>query len=84
MHPDMAYLERSVYTFWDFIGDIGGLFEIMKIIGSLLISFATFVTGSNLDYFLIKELFKFDKKQKVGKMEDVLTSFKRKKRAKLN
>ena len=45
------------------MGDIGGLFDAMKLLGHFLISFATFVAGSGLDRFLISQLFKFEKKK---------------------
>ena len=45
------------------MGDIGGLFDAMKVLGHFLISFAASITGSSLDRFLISKLFKFEKKK---------------------
>ena len=25
--------QRSIYTFWDYLGDVGGLFDMLKLIG---------------------------------------------------
>ena len=29
LHKTVVSHERSIYTFWDFLGDIGGLFSIL-------------------------------------------------------
>ena len=49
---------RSIYTIWDLLGDVGGLFDMLKIIGSPLVSFLSFVVGSGLEIHLIQLLFK--------------------------
>ena len=46
------------------MGDMGGLLDAMKLLGSVIINFAAVLTGSGLDRFLIAQLFKFDKKKK--------------------
>ena len=53
---------RSIYTVWDLLGDIGGLFDMMKQIASPLISFLSFILGSGLETHLIQLLFKVQKK----------------------
>lgn len=46
------------------MGDIGGFFDAMKLLGNFLISSAAFIAGSGLDRFVISQLFKFEKKKK--------------------
>ena len=59
MHPDKIYQWRGVYTFWDFMGDIGGLTGILSLIGMVFMSFVTTISGSRLKRFLIANIFKF-------------------------
>ena len=38
--PDMVVYQRTIYTFLDFLGDVGGLLDGLKLIGSALIGFS--------------------------------------------
>ena len=73
-----------MYSFWDLSGDIGGLVEILKTFGGLLISFLTIFNGSNLDKYLISQLFFLESKsetkakRKHAKFESPLCLLKRK------
>ena len=44
---------RTVFTFWDFLGNVGGLYGILVIIGSQIVTAFNFVIGSNLERFLV-------------------------------
>ena len=48
---------RSVYTFLDFLGDVGGLFDALKGISSLIVSLYFSLLGNPLHSFLLKSLF---------------------------
>ena len=50
---------RSIYTFWDFLGDVGGLFDMLKLITEVLIGFITMIYGSELDRVLVQSVFYF-------------------------
>ena len=52
---------RSIYTFWDFLGDIGGLNDILCRIGSLVIAGLQLITGNSLQRYLFRNLFKIKK-----------------------
>ena len=52
---------RSVYTFLDFLGDIGGLLDMLIQLASFLWTVAFAVSGSELTRFLISALFVRDK-----------------------
>ena len=54
---------RNVYTFWDFLGDIGGLHDALKLIGELFMAVVTMLSGSGLDRYLVESLFKVDPKK---------------------
>ena len=38
LHPSMTTIERQTYSFLDWLGDVGGLLDGLKIIGSILIA----------------------------------------------
>ena len=63
MHPDVVYQQRAIYTFWDVISDMGGLFDAMKLIGSFVMSCFTMLTGRSLESYLITKLFKFGRQK---------------------
>ena len=52
--PDQIVYERAVYTFLDFLGDVGGLLDALKLIGASLISL---IYGGSLSTFLLSQLF---------------------------
>ena len=54
----MTTYHREVYTIWDFLGDIGGLNDILPVIGAFIVGFARVLTGSELKRFIFKNLFK--------------------------
>ena len=49
---------RSIYTFWDLLGDVGGLLDMLILLGAPVLSVSSFVFGSGLEAFLIESLFK--------------------------
>ena len=58
MSPEIVHHKRSIYTILDMLGDIGGLSDALFSIGGFFISFITAITGSQLDNFLVTNLFK--------------------------
>ena len=64
MHPDIVEQNRTVYTFWDVMGDLGGLYDALKLLVGLFVSITSTLTGSSLNRFLISKIFKFDRKKK--------------------
>lgn len=57
MSTDEITNSRSVYTFFDFLGDVGGLLDMLIIFAKLISSFASAVSGSAIHVFMIKRLF---------------------------
>ena len=49
---------RSIYNALDFLGDVGGLFDMLCIVGNICLQFLTFIFGSGLDSYLVTNLFK--------------------------
>ena len=54
---------RAIYTFLDLLADVGGLFDMLKLIGEILIGMIVPITGSRLSKVLIEELFYLPKKR---------------------
>ena len=50
---DTKQYSRSVYSVLDFFGDVGGLFDMLNLIGQVFISIFSVILGNGLDRFLI-------------------------------
>ena len=50
--------KRSIYSFFDWVGDVGGLLDGLKIFGGFIMSAYTTLVGNPLSAFLAKKLFK--------------------------
>ena len=59
---DAVEIVRNVYTIWDALGDIGGLIDILRLLGQPFISFIQVLWGVSLSHLLLKSLFKVQKK----------------------
>ena len=68
MDKDTVEIKRSIYTIWDFFGDLGGFNDFMQILGAILMSISTIFKGSGLDRFLVEQLFYQEKKSSSGKI----------------
>ena len=55
---DAIEMTRQVYTIWDALGDIGGLMDMLRLVGYPLIGLSNFLLGSGLSQFLFAALFK--------------------------
>ena len=57
---DMTVIEhsRSIYTFWDFLGDVGGLFGMLQSFAFPLVGFCSLLLNTGLEQYLITSLFK--------------------------
>ena len=53
MNSNLHLHHRSIYTIWDFFGDVGGLFDMLKLIKSPFVSFFSFLFGIGLETHLI-------------------------------
>ena len=53
LSPDIKVNTRSIYTIWDLLGDIGGLFDMLKLIKSPFVTFFSFLLGAGLETHLI-------------------------------
>ena len=57
LKKEVIHHDRSIYTFLDLLGDIGGLFDALKGIFSILITLNFYIFGDPLHSFLLKSLF---------------------------
>ena len=62
--PDAIEITRQVYTIWDALGDIGGLMDMLRLIGYPLIGLSNLLFGSGLSQFLFAALFKVQSKSR--------------------
>ena len=56
MNPTMIKIERATYSALDWLGDVGGLFDGLKIIASLLVAPISALAANDI---LLTQVFKF-------------------------
>ena len=49
---------RSIYSALDFLGDVGGLYDMLKLVAEVLLSLWSLIAGSGLDAYLLQSIFK--------------------------
>ena len=49
--------KRSIYTIWDVLGDIGGLIDMLYLLGKPLIVLSNVILGSGMCRHILKSLF---------------------------
>ena len=63
---------RKIYSFWDFLGDVGGLNDILTLIGGCIVSLVQMFTGSGLNRYIFKKLFMFEETGKKKQLNKTL------------
>ena len=85
MSPDIIFEERSIYTFWDLLGDIGGLFGSLTFLGTIVMSVIELIVGSKMSQFITAQLFTIERKRAkvpaVDEPAEVLKSIRKRKAA---
>ena len=80
---DSTEYERSVYTVWDWMGDVGGLFGTLSIIGAQIVSLTSYISGNSLMRELIERLYFVEASTRSYEMSvDIGTWLKQRKRVK--
>ena len=74
--------ERSVYTVWDWMGDVGGLFGTLSILGAKIVTIVSYISGNSLTRELIENLYFVEAPRRWMEMSDIGTWLKRRKPAK--
>ena len=49
---------RSIYSALDFLGDVGGLHDMLKLVAEVLLSLWSLIAGNGLDAYLLQSIFK--------------------------
>ena len=62
---------RSIYSFLDFLGDVGGLFDMLRLVIQVLLQLLVTVSGSGLDAFLLESIFKESRGQKSSAIQEI-------------
>ena len=57
LSSDVMHHNRSIYTFLDLLGDSGGLFDALKGISSLIVTFYFSIFGNPMTEYILKALF---------------------------
>ena len=60
--PDVTIQKRIIYTFWDLLGDVGGLFGSLALLGSKYFWFVGIFTGSRMKQFMYGEILRLERK----------------------
>ena len=77
------HYKRSIFTLLDYLGDLGGLYDALNVVGLILVGIYKVVIGCELENYLLKML--FTRKQKRQALEadntedEVLSSIKNQK-----
>ena len=59
---DRKVYKRSIYTVLDWLGDVGGLFDALKGLGTLFFIVYSFICGDQLEVFLLETVYKRENK----------------------
>ena len=62
--PTQIQYKRSIYTALDFLGDVGGLLDGLRLVGNIIMAGYTLTFGNPLNAFLMNSLFKRGKVKK--------------------
>ena len=49
---------RSIYSALDFLGDVGGLYDMLKLVAEVLLSVWSLIAGCGVDAYLLQSIFK--------------------------
>ena len=78
LDTDVIHHKRSIYSFFDLLGDLGGLFDALTRISSLIVIILFKIFGNPLDEYLLENLFLRNPKQKSDTDEPKLSNNRKK------
>ena len=55
--------KRSIYTFWDFLADVGGLYDMLIVIGGWAMTIIQTFAGSGLSRYIVNRVFYVERKK---------------------
>ena len=58
MGTDQVMHTRAIYGVWDFLGDVGGLKDMLMLLAEPVVALFTALFGNGLDRYLVSILFK--------------------------
>ena len=84
MMNDVTHYKRSRFTLLDYLGDLGGLYDALNVVGLILVGAYKVVIGCELENYLLKMLFTRKLRTRVIEADctedEVLSSIKNQKR----
>ena len=63
LSPERIIYKRSIYTTLDWLGDVGGLSDALRLLGSGIMYLYTLAFGNSLNMFLLRKIFIRDSKR---------------------
>ena len=67
----MTEIQRRVYTFFDFVGDLGGLHETLFITCQVLMYLSSFVLPNEMNIYMVSKIFSQESTKKSGGQESI-------------
>ena len=64
MDREIQIHTRSIYSFFDWLGDVGGLFDGLNLIGSIVMYFYSLIHGNPIADYLLKKIYFAQRKQR--------------------
>ena len=74
LNKDIIHHNRTIYTFFDVLGDIGGLFDALLRISHYIVLILFKIFGNPMHEYLLEHLFLRNPKQKSDNGETKLTN----------
>ena len=84
MSLDSISYERSVYTLWDWMGDVGGLYGTLTIIGHYAVALVSYITGHGIVKEIIESLYRREAPKSVADLGDIGSLIKSRRSLKFN
>ena len=84
MSLDSTAYERSVYTVWDWMGDVGGLYGTLAIIGHYIVTLMSYVTGHGIVKEIIESLYRREAQRSSIDVNDIGTWMRNRRPLKFN
>ena len=70
LDPDIKVFKRQIYTILDLAGDIGGLFDALRVLGSVFVACYLQMRGETIAKYLLETVFKRESKSQKNKDVD--------------
>ena len=70
--PAVINHTRTIYSGLDFLGEVGGLLDMLRYVVNSLLYLTSLLYGSGLDAYLIRSLFKVDRSRNLDDFSSIM------------